>query len=116
RIRGPVRRQHLATAGWRALVPQIDVMVGNGVNVGHEALLRLRRIDRLTDYRKSLRANRLPRRSRISTLQVLCSAAPAMGAQRIEEASHFCGNELAGRQQRMNVERLADMIGEDSPQ
>src|SRR5437762_3160163 len=73
RIRGPVRRQHLATAGWRALVPQIDVMVGNGVNVGHEALLRLRRIDRPTDYRKFLRANRLPRRSRISTLQVLVS-------------------------------------------
>ena len=39
-----------------------------------------------------------------------------MGIQRIEEASHFCGNELTGRQQRVNVERLADMIGKDPPQ
>ena len=50
-------------------------------------------------------------------LQVLRSAVDAaMGVQCIEEASHFCRNELAGRQQRVNIERLADVVGEDPPQ
>src|SRR5437899_365294 len=123
-IAGPVLAKNFAPAALGPLVPQIDVAAGDLVDVGHRALLWLRRIDRLTDYRKITRANRLPRRSRIdlrrSRISILLvrrpAAAAAMGVQRIEEASHFCGNELAGRQQRMNIERLADMIGKDSPQ
>src|SRR5947208_11725410 len=67
-VAGPVLAEDFAAAAWCPLVPQIDVAVGDLVDVGHRALRRLRRIDRLTDYRKSPRANRLPRRSRISIL------------------------------------------------
>src|SRR5437868_7819264 len=64
-VAGPVLAEDFAAAAWCPLVPQIDVAAGDLVDVGHRALLRLCRIDRLTDYRKSPRANRLPRRSRI---------------------------------------------------
>jgi hypothetical protein len=36
---GPVRRQHLAPAAGRALVPQLDIADGNGIDVGHVLLL-----------------------------------------------------------------------------
>src|SRR6202041_2195291 len=34
-IAGPVRGQHLAPAAWRSLVPQLDIAVGDGIDVGH---------------------------------------------------------------------------------
>ena len=35
RIAGPVRGKHFAPAAWRSLVPQLDIAVGNGIDVGH---------------------------------------------------------------------------------
>src|SRR5205807_2549479 len=76
-VAGPVLAEDFAATAWRPLFPQIDVAAGDLVDVGHRALLRLRRIDRLTDYRKSPRANRLPRRSRISILADHGSSVPS---------------------------------------
>jgi len=56
RIARPVLRQDFKPALRRPLVPQIDIGLGdradlgNRVDVGHGALLRLRRMDRLTDH------------------------------------------------------------------
>src|SRR5258707_1196660 len=63
-VGGPVRGEDLAAAGRGALVPQIDVTAGDGLDVGHGALLRWGRMDRLINYRRFAPANRLPRRSR----------------------------------------------------
>src|SRR5580700_11424221 len=67
RIRRPVGGEHLAPAALGTLVPEFDVAVGNGVDVGHFALsFDKSRLDRLIDYRRWRRPNRLLRRSWVS--------------------------------------------------
>src|SRR5256885_783666 len=43
-------------------------------------------------------------------------AVMGMRLQRIQETADFCRDELARRQQRMHVERLADVVREKPPQ
>src|ERR1700729_1341911 len=53
-IAGPVRRQHLAPAARRSLVPQLDIAAGNGVDVGHflsPSMVPSRSADRLSKVR-----------------------------------------------------------------
>src|SRR6185312_3711 len=38
-VAGPVRREHFAAAAGRPLVPQVDIVAGNRVDIGHVALL-----------------------------------------------------------------------------
>src|SRR5713226_7629220 len=71
RVFGPMLAEDLAPAARRALVPQVDIAAGNRIDVGHFALsFDFRRSDRLTDYRRLARLNRLPRRLRVSILEV----------------------------------------------
>src|ERR1700680_1260063 len=75
-VAGPMLTEDLAPAAWRPFIPQIDIAAGNRVDVGHCSLLRFGRMDRLTDYRRFARRNRLPRRSRISGKCMACNFTP----------------------------------------
>jgi hypothetical protein len=65
RIRRPVLAKDFAATARRPLVPRIDIVAGNRVASVIGLSFDFHRMDRLVDYRRSARANRLPRRSRI---------------------------------------------------